>query len=110
MIRTLWNASFLTNCNAVNVLPKRILAFQSILSFFLKTFCVCSTAASCSGRRVIIGSATQDSSIATLRQFLPSLTALIAAFAVSKSVLNHSVPSKFSACLIPERFNMLWTS
>jgi hypothetical protein len=86
------------------VFPKRILAFQSILSDFLNCLIVLFIASSCSGRN-IIGALATTSVLLKLEALF--LTAEIAFSAVCKSISNHSFPvvSSIFEFLIPEFFN-----
>ena len=100
-----------TTCKADSVLPKRILAFQSIWLLFLNCFLVFSMASRCSGRNTI-GVWSCDIS-AEDNDSRPSFTAVIARLTVSRSVMNHSL-ALFSVSniffLMPERSKTLCTS
>ena len=100
-----------TTCKADSVLPKRILAFQSIWLLFLNCFFVFSIASCCSGRNTI-GVWSCDTSVDD-NDSRPSFTAAIARLTVSRSVMNHSL-ALFSVSniffLMPERSRTLCTS
>ena len=100
-----------TTCKADNVLPKRILAFQSIWLLFLNCFLVFSMASRCSGRNTIGVWSCETS--AEDNDSRPSFTAVIARLTVSRSVMNHSL-ALFSVSniffLMPERSKTLCTS
>ena len=97
-----------TTSNALNVLPKRILAFQSIWLDFLNFLQVLSMASCCSGRKMI-GDCSMVISVGR-SEVRFSLAACIARLAVCKSHSNHStpMPSPKSWRLMPERRRMLW--
>ena len=101
----------LTTCRAERVFPKRILAFHNIWLLFLNWRLVLSMASRCSGRNMMGVRSCDISAIESDSR--PSLTAVMARFTVSRSVMNHSlallaVSNVFF--LMPERSNTLCTS
>src|SRR5699024_3561406 len=93
--------SSLISCRAVKVFPKRILAFQSTVSYFLKAFFVTLTPSAGSGRSVILILFEEGCAVA-VKECRPSLPALLAGLAGSRSVRNHSCPSRLVFRLILE--------